>query len=321
MALPDFDTEVLNFLRVAYKPTHYDRILAGAGAGLAEAQSRAEWRGRTELATAIGKGAFKTAATTGAGMAIGGAMPVTNVATGVVINVFGNTVGSTVNPITWAFKPWLAAKEVADIGWSLEKVYAVMDEFGEAYSHKYNLAEHYLCTCAIRQQQAFVVRTADNRVQYSIASREATHKDCQTVADFLKEQKDAKAAKIAINSTVVGVPFYMVYAAARSIYKRATGTIHQDRSQAAQHLIRSAMPTIRVRQDDVQIVEHGCRKAQALMALLLGELNLETPHNNPTNYPKTLAALIHPDGWYALSSAFSAAVITDTPAFLQKRGL
>lgn len=312
----------MNFLKEISKLTsHCDQILGTVGARFAEAQSRADWSGRARLAGEVGKGGLKIATTTRAGMAIGGAIPVTNVTTGVAISVAGNTMGTTMNPITWAFKPWFAARDVAGIGWDLEEVYAIMEGSGGAYSRKYSRAEGYPCTCAGRQQQAFVLRTPGNKIQYAVAQREAMNKSCQTIVDFLKEQKDAKAAKIAINASVVGVPFYLVYAATRSIYKRATGTIHQDRSQAAQHLIRSAMPAIRFRQDGVQIVERGCRKAQALMAFLLGELDLKAPKNDFDHYPRTWAALIHPDGWYDLASAFSAAVIADTPAFMQKQGL
>jgi hypothetical protein len=66
-----------------------------------------------------------------------------------------------------------------------------------------------------------------------------------------------------------------------------------------------------VEQRRVEIVEPGCRRAQALIALLCGELNLETPNGNATNYPRTMAALLHPDGWEAIATALSAAIIKD----------
>jgi hypothetical protein len=148
--------------------------------------------------------------------------------------------------------------------------------------------------------------------EYGVGAREETHKSCKAVRDFLVAQQETKAARTAVCATVVGIPFYALYSAARSIYKRANGTIHQDRAQHAQHLVRDAMPVV-VRKDEktAEISERGCRRAQALIALMCGELDLKTPNGNVANYPKTMAALVHPDGWDSVSSALSAALITD----------
>ena len=83
-------------------------------------------------------------------------------------------------------------------------------------------------------------------------------------------------------------------------------------NQAAQHLVRGALPALTM--DDqmrVEIVERGCRRAQALIALLCGELDLKAPNGNATNYPRTMAALMHPDGWEMIATALSAALIKD----------
>src|SRR5262249_5576746 len=138
------------------------------------------------------------------------------------------------------------------------------------------------------------------------------HKNCKAVRDFLVAQKEARVIKIALNAGVVGIPFYMAYAAARSIYKRATGTIHQARADHAQHLVRDALPALDI--DDqlgVTIVEPGCKRAQALIALLCGELDLKNPNGTAANYPRTMEALMHPDGWGMIATALSAAVIKD----------
>jgi hypothetical protein len=55
----------------------------------------------------------------------------------------------------------------------------------------------------------------------------------------------------------------------------------------------------------------ACRRAQALIALLCEELDLVTPNSNAMNYPRTMAALVHPDGWDKVAKAFSAALIAN----------
>jgi hypothetical protein len=310
MAMPDFNNEVQKFIQDSMVTE-----LATARA-LAAARATATTARRVGLAKTVGVAGAKFAASSALGVGITTAAPATVVATGVGANVAHVAAGVGANvagysPIMWAAKPWLAAKDVANVAFALEKVYAVMDEDRGIWARKYRCEERYACTCADHRKQAFVIWNQHKKVEFGSGARDATHKDCRAVRNFLVAQKEAKVARTAINATVVGVPFYAIYSAARSIYKRATGTIHQDRAMFAQHLVRDALPVLKLRGETVEIVERGCRRAQALIALMCGELALQAPNTNVANYPKTLAALVHPDGWDTISAALSASLITD----------
>lgn len=304
MPMPDFNAEVQKFIQ--------DALVAD----LAAARAKATTAKRIGTAKAVGTAAATFAATSAAGSVISAAAPSTVMATGVNAHAAHALAGLGVNvagfsPVMWAAKPWLAAKDVASIAFALERVYAVMDEDGGIWSRKYQCAELYDCTCGDRRQQGFVVWNSQRKAEYGTGVREPGHKGCKPVRDFLVAQKEAKAAKAAISATVVGAAFYSIYAAARSVYKRAAGTIHQDRANFAQHLVRTATPSLRRDGDRMVVVERGCRRAQALVALLCGELNLKAPSQTPANYPKTFAALVHPDGWDRVAAALSASLVTD----------
>lgn len=311
MPMPDFNDEVQKFVQGVNV----------SGAASQGAVVRARERGQAALngdrrmigAKAVGK----YAATSLVGGVVTHAAPVTVVSSSVGAQVahiaqgVGINTPGTFSPIMWAAKPWFAAKDVADVAFSMEKIYAVMGEDGGVYTRKYRCEESYPCTCADRRRQGVIFWNAKKMAEYGTGTREATHKSCKNVRDFAVAQKEAKAARIAVNSTVVGAAFYAVYSAARSVYKRANGTIHQDRALNAQHLVRSALPVLRLNGDTVEIVERGCRRAQALIALLCGELALQAPSRTLASYPKTFAALVHPDGWDRVAAALSAAITTD----------
>lgn len=292
MPMPDFDEAVCQFMKDAVQ---YDA-----------AQKRKEGKTtREEYASKVGKAVVEKGTMTLAGEAVSHLAPLTNAAV-----QFGS-LSLTVNPVMWATKPWLAARDVAKVAFELERLYAVMNEDGGVWARKYGCAEAYVCTCHLRQKQGLVFWDPMRLARYGVETRERTHKNCQGIRDFVKNQKDAKAARIGATVSVVTVPFYLLYAAGRSIYKRAAGTIHQDRAQHAQHLVRSATPALKRDGDDVLITERGCRLAQALIALLCGELNLRDPKSGVDQYPKTMSALVHPDGWDKVASGMSASVLFD----------
>lgn len=311
MAMPDFNNEVQTFVQELIASE-----AAAAKKALAAARDKSTAAKRVGMAKAASMATVQIAATSAVGSAISAVAPSTVMATGVSAHLVHVAAGIGVNaagysPIMWAAKPWLAAKDVAKVAFELERVYAVMDEDAGVWVRKYKCEELYPCTCAERRKQAFVVWNGQRKVEYGSGVREPTHKGCKAVRDFLVNQKEAKAARAAVTATVVGVAFYAIYSAARSVYKRATGTIHQDRALYAQHLVRSALPSLRLDGDRVEVVERGCRRAQALIALLCGELTLAAPNQNVANYPKAFAALVHPDGWDRVAAALSASLITD----------
>ncbi len=226
------------------------------------------------------------------------------------LSVSAAGLSTSVVPIVWALKPWLSAASVAGIATNLDKIYALNEpryalKFagGTARYH----AKVYPCTCAAQSRtRAFcVVAKGDKKQQVSYSAT------CKDIIDFVKEQSDAKAAKIAVNATVVGIPFYMLYALGRSIYKRASGTIHSARTTMAQALVTRATPEFEydARKREVKIRVAGCRQAQALTALLVGELDLESPKEKGEDYPLTLGALFCPDGWESVYRAMSAGVV------------
>ncbi len=213
--------------------------------------------------------------------------------------------------MVWALKPWTSALSVAIEGWGLDKMYALSER---PYAEKEGSKELYACTCADRKRQAMVTWRPDRSVAYVCDDRPGEAKTCKDIQEFIMNQKHAKVAKVAVCSSVVGIPFYAAYAGIRSLYKRATGTIHADRTFHAKSLIRSALPTFKVRQTgDRQAVlekeENGCRQAQALIALMVGDLNLKSPSSTFASYSKTMNAMVHPEGWQIIFKGMSASII------------
>jgi hypothetical protein len=102
--------------------------------------------------------------------------------------------------------------------------------------------------------------------------------------------------KIAIGATGVGTLPVLAHTA----YQALQGRVGAKKQVTANQLKVSASPSARRRRvqrggqtiDDITVASSGCRKAQAIIATLFGELS-----GDPTCYKKTLAAIVAVDGW------------------------
>jgi hypothetical protein len=97
----------------------------------------------------------------------------------------------------------------------------------------------------------------------------------------------------------------MAYSAGRNAYKWQQGTKGGDRTSYSKQLQTSAMPTPRKRKrmvdgkiaEVMEILTKGCSKAQATIAILMGELAMASANQNPLAYEKTIAAITAVSGW------------------------
>lgn len=101
------------------------------------------------------------------------------------------------------------------------------------------------------------------------------------------------------------MPFVMAYSAGRNAYKWKQGTKGGDRTAHSKQLQSSAMPTPRKRKrmvdgkivEVMEIMTKGCPKAQAAIAILMGELAMVSANQSPLAYEKTIAAVTAVSGW------------------------
>lgn len=182
----------------------------------------------------------------------------------------GVTALTHVNFLTMALTPWLTAYNVAAGAQTTMDLYDLLpaNEGGK---------DAYACSCG----------KCVAAVRFSIANREA------------------RVAKQAISATIVGMPFVMAYSAGRNAYKWKQGTKGGDRMAHSKQLQSSAMPTPRKRKrmvdgkivEVMEILTKGCLKAQAAIAILMGELAVGAANQNPVAYEKTIAAVTAVSGW------------------------
>lgn len=216
--------------------------------------------------------------------------------------VIGATVAGhsvSTSPLAWSVKPMKAAFEVAKIAFDLEHLYALTEW---KYANKYHVTDHYQCTCHKRKMAAQVWWHTDNRATYWSFPRPENAPSCAEITKYIVEQKEWKAIKIAVCSSVAGIPFYLAATGANNLYKRMKGTLHKEREMFATSLIRSALPALDSR---YEVLEPGCQLAQAMVAMLAGELTMSNPSNSPSAYPKTTNAMLHPTGYEIIFKAMS----------------
>jgi hypothetical protein len=171
----------------------------------------------------------------------------------------------TLGPLTMAVEAWIGAARVASRMSSNMTFWDMMprDKLGNAL---------YQCTC----------------------------QKCDTTLEFIIGRQEGKVSRIAISITVVGAIPVAVYALQQAL----KGEVTAARRRAAQELQQAALPFGRKRKvktstgalvDEIQVLKKGCRKAQAIIATLMGEHS-----NDPKEYKKTPAAIVAIDGWVAI---------------------
>lgn len=125
---------------------------------------------------------------------------------------------------------------------------------------------------------------------------------CVPHLEFIISQQETKVMKIALTASVVGA----IPAGIHSGYTKYKGKVAADKLQAAQAIRRSALPIGRKRKyktpdgkiaEKYEVLKPGCRKAQAIIATLLGEHT-----SSPADYKKTLAAIVASDGWIPIKN-------------------
>ena len=133
---------------------------------------------------------------------------------------------------------------------------------------------------------------------------------CVEILEWVIDKREYKALKTGVAATVVGLPFVLGYSGVRTLYKKAKGTKGKTREQYAMHLQKWAMPIwglTKVRRQgglttEVKIVRAGCRKAQAITAIMMGELSGDNPSQNVAHYEKTVSAMVATNGWVHIKS-------------------
>ena len=110
-----------------------------------------------------------------------------------------------------------------------------------------------------------------------------------------------------------------MYSLGRNIAKWSSGTKGQVRERYAKALWNNARPAFKqsasassnghfVRNHKGQIVEitrGGCRQAQAMLAIIFGELELDQPDQTLAHYSITLPTLVNPKGYKRIFDAFN----------------
>ena len=226
--------------------------------------------------------------------------------------IVSNTVH--INPVTWAAKPWIAAWDVIKVQNAKEKMYAICDEPNNAYAKKYKMKEHYACTCKSRKFVPVVEWDKDNFPVYTKKAREpGKDKTCDEIYAYFSNQKDWKAFRIA--TAVFTGPLYAAGATIESAAKKEV--FSSDTNDAiAKNLIGNGLPEFSetvVNGDRVmKVKESGCHRAQAIIAMWLGELELADPAGGVVSYDKTIQAMIHPDGHEAITKNFSSGILLPT---------
>jgi hypothetical protein len=190
------------------------------------------------------------------------------------------TVLTGVNYLTVALKPWLAANSVRKNATTTMDLYDLLpvNEGGK---------NAYLCLCGL----------------------------CEDTVRFAIGKREANAIKHGLSAAVVPVPFIAAYSVGRNAWKLAHGTKGADRTAHAIQLQTSALPLVRKRKvkveggakmelrEETQILKPGCPKAQAAIAILLKELDMNFPSQSPLDYPKSIAAITSMNGWQPLKKA------------------
>ena len=224
-----------------------------------------------------------------------------------------------VNPVTWAAKPWIAAWDVVKIQNALEKMYAICDGPGNPYALKYGMKESYACTCSTRTWFPFVAWDSNKLPFYSKRPRtsngDSRDQTCNDLYKYFVSQKESKVIRIV--TAVFLPPVYLAFAAGESMRKKEVLSSAKNNVNT-QALLSSALPmvseTVAVPGGEhiVKVKEEGCQRAQAIIALWLGELNLSDPSGSEGSYYKTVELMVHPDGYEALTGKLSSGVILKT---------
>jgi hypothetical protein len=230
------------------------------------------------------------------------------VATGIPAIAAIGGIGSTFTPIGWAIKPWVAAFEVYGIMGKLEE----LETFSNPKVAASKSAVLYPCTCHLRKKAIETDWTPDKtKLKFRYVQRDATtYPSCTQIEAYYRHQMDLKAMKVAVMATVVGAPFYIVGTMGNFVMRAIKGTRSVERTHMAKSLIINALPywdpSRRLPGTELMIVEDGCRRAQAMVALFCNELkNLSAPADNPDKYPTSLKVLLHPDGCQPIMAAFN----------------
>jgi len=138
---------------------------------------------------------------------------------------------------------------------------------------------------------------------------------CLGAIRFAINNREVNVAKKAISATVVGMPFVMLYSAGRNVYKWSKGTKGVEREAHSRQLQTSALPLARTRkvrtapqrfETRTEVLRAGCPKAQAAIAILMGELAVDTPNQSPLAYQKTIAAVTAMSGWQEIKKTMYA---------------
>ncbi|TWI72279.1 hypothetical protein LZ24_01687 [Desulfobotulus alkaliphilus] len=195
------------------------------------------------------------------------------------------------NPLTMIASPFVGAYKAYKAGSLQETLWALTDA---KYAKNYKLYKlgDYPCTCTAPIFKKIAMVPVAN---------------CSEVLTFICNQLNSRAARGAIAGTVVGSPFEMLYSAGRVIQKKIQGTSGQDRNRMSQALQNAARPEIEPVLRKLKTGgKKGCRQAQAIVAILLGELELDTPSQDINTFALTIGALASPKGWESIKPKMSS---------------
>ena len=199
------------------------------------------------------------------------------------------------SPLTYAVAPMRGAYSVFRTATLLDKIYALSDKkYASAYTH-YHLGD-YPCTCG-----------------------QHCDLNCDEITEYFVANMEQKTVRAAANATVVGAPFEAMYSLGRNLYKWSTGTKGQVRARYAKALWSNARPVFKRgvslgrrascvknhRGEVLEITRSGCRRAQAMLAIILGELELDKPAQALEHYSTTLPTLVNPMGYKRIYDAFN----------------
>jgi hypothetical protein len=194
------------------------------------------------------------------------------------------------SPLTYALAPIKGAYSVYSTGCLLDRIYALSEaEYARHYKN-YRIGD-YSCSCG----------------------------KCDEIQAYFVGNMEQKTIRAAANATVVGAPFEALYSFGRNVYKWSTGTKGQKREGYAKLLQEAARPqfkrvqTIRLdgtfvkdrRGQILEITRPGCRRAQAMLALIYGELELDAPEQDLGHYFETVTSLVNPQGYRRIYDAFN----------------
>ncbi|MFU8788803.1 MAG: hypothetical protein ACNA7G_07220 [Methylobacter sp.] len=208
------------------------------------------------------------------------------------------------NPLTMVASPFIGAYKVYKAGSLQQTLWALTDRRYASLYKLYKLGD-YPCTCT----SPIFNEPAMEQVL-----------SCTDVLTFICNQLNSRAVRAGAAATVVGSPFEMLYSTGRRIKKGIQGTSGLDRNRMSRALQNAARPEnellrrlkmeliMRKPLDPLEIADgkQGCRQAQAIVAILFNELELDAPSQDINKYVLTIGALASPKGWENIKSKISS---------------